>query len=528
MPQPPDTGTTSSADAARDGGSVSPSGDRNARTGLGPSLSLLGGVPVALLAAAATAYLGASGQWFIAAGVIGAIPLGLLIHRQPLAAVMIWMAVMPFLVDDAGGGLRKVFWLVHRILPLATLIMILVARRLGFRVRPLPRLGWPELAMATYVVLTLFSVLYSSESDRAIYELYDRVVVPMLLYLIVRLEEPDVRELRRFVPVVAFILLTQSLFGALAWVAPGLLPNEWLDRAGTRTTGSLRSVAVFGATMVFVGLSMLHGGWYARRRSQRMLFMAGTLLAGVMIFMTFSRASWLAGLVALGGATLVYRGLFRRLLFFVVPLLALALAMGVAGDMVTYANARFLSEGSERSALGRLPVAYAAVNMFEERPLWGFGYGNFEIYDREYQEAIPGLVIPEKDLASHNLYLTVLAEQGLPGFLSFVGPAVVWLALFIPAFRRLPRDGLWSRQLLMVLWLIVASFVIVNNFSNMKIPFGLGLWWLALGQIAVVTSKALRPEPFRSHRTTSTIGRVAAQLPSPASLNRVRGAGQSR
>jgi hypothetical protein len=44
-----------------------------------------------------------------------------------------------------------------------------------------------------------------------------------------------------------------------------------------------------------------------------------------------------------------------------------------------------------------------------------------------------------------------------------------------------------------VLWLGLLSHVIVNNFSNMKVTFGLGTWWLVLGFIAVLTTKALRP-----------------------------------
>ena len=483
----------------------------------------LGGVPVAILAAAATAYLGATGLWYLAVAVIASVPLAFVLHRYPLSVIMIWLLVMPFLVDDAGGTLRKIFWITHRALPVIALLVIVASSRLGFREKQLPRLGWPELAMAAYVVFTLLSIGYLSQSDRALYDLYDRVVIPMALYLVVRLEEPDERDLRRFVPVVLFVLLSQAAVGWLGWLAPQALPGDWLDRAGTRTTGSLREVSVYGTTMVFAGALVLHAGWHAHRRTRRVILFAAAILAGVMVFMTFSRASWLAGLVAFAAISYAYRGVLRRTLIVVVPLLALSIVLSGATQFVEYADRRFLSDASEESALSRLPVAYAALNMVQERPIWGFGFGNFDLFDRQYQEAIPGLVVPEKDHASHNLYLTVLAEQGVSGFFVFVAPMLFWLAMAIPAARRLPKEGIRSRQFLIGLWAIVASFVVVNNFSNMRVSFGLGLWWIALGLVAAVTTTALRPGPPspRAPGSESAADRVSAQIPSPAELRAI-------
>ena len=50
--------------------------------------------------AAATAFLVAGGMWYAAAGLMLAVPIVLLLHRYPLAGVMIWLLAMPFLVDD--------------------------------------------------------------------------------------------------------------------------------------------------------------------------------------------------------------------------------------------------------------------------------------------------------------------------------------------------------------------------------------------------------------------------------------------
>jgi hypothetical protein len=41
-----------------------------------------------------------------------------------------------------------------------------------------------------------------------------------------------------------------------------------------------------------------------------------------------------------------------------------------------------------------------------------------------------------------------------------------------------------SRKLVGIMWLALLAHVVVNNFSNMKVVYGLGLWWLTLGLIA--------------------------------------------
>ncbi len=420
-----------------------------------------------------------------------AVPVFLLLHRRPLLVVVLWMLAMPFLVDGAGGGWRRVFWMVHRALPVVTLLIVVVATRLGIRSRRLPRLGWAEVAMAGYLAASLLSIAYLSEVDRAAFILYDRVFIPMILYLLLRLLDPDLDEMKPFVPVILFTVVSQATIGWLSWTAPQLLPDAWLGRIGQRTTGSLQSYAVFGTTMVFAGVVFVHLYWGVRRGALRVWAPAASLIAALMLFMTFSRGSWLAGILVVLGLSIVYRGFLPRAILACSLIFALFFTLGSFGDYLGHAERRLSSEGSAQSALSRLPVAIASVRMFQENPMTGVGYGNFEAFDRQYQEAIPGLVVPDRDTASHNLYLTLLAEQGLPGLILYMAPALYWAALARSAARRLPRKGVWSRQLLFGLWLVLLAHVLVNNFSVVRVSFGLGMWWLILAFIAVITTRAL-------------------------------------
>ena len=441
------------------------------------------GLSCAVFAGAGVAYLVSSGRWYVVLGLLLFPPSLILLHRYPLAALTMWLLVAPLVVETDSTSVRKVFWVVHRALPVVTLAIIMMSSMLGIRARRLPTLGWPELMMIGYLVASLLSIAYTSNDSLAIaYLLYDRVFVPMCLYTIVRLVEANEEELKQLLPAVVFLLVSQSVLGALSWIAPDIVPSVWLGKVGERTIGSLRDPSTFGTTMIFCGMFVLHEGLDARhgwmrRISSVLLF----VLALLMVFLTFTRAVWLAGLLAFVGALYIYRRFIKRILAVAVPAIIVLLASGLLTGPAELARYRLQSVQSKESALSRLPVVYASVRMFEAKPLTGWGYGSFDRFDRQFQRPVGNLVYPRKDHASHNLYLTILAEQGIIGLILFVGPMLYWLFGTRSSVANMPADRIVSRRLVTSLWCVVAGYAVVNSFMVMHVPFGLGLWWLTLG-----------------------------------------------
>jgi O-antigen ligase len=452
---------------------------------------IVGVVPVAVAAGLGVAYLVSSGYWYVALAVLMVLPASIVLHRYPLVVVTLWMLAVPLVGETESAALRKVFWLVHRVAPVAALVVIVLAGMIGIGSRRSARLGWAELLMGGYLVASVLSVAYTSASFfTTLFLLYDNVFIPMCLYLIIRLLEPDEHDLRRLLPVVALLLLSQTVLGIISWRAPHILPSEWLGKMGERTTGSLRAPEVFGTTLIFCGAFIVHAGMTARRshvgRALSVLLFALVL---IMVFLSFSRSVWLAGLIALVGTVWVHRGLAKRLLLIVVPVMFLVAVSGLLSEQALYARERFRSAESEESALSRLPVVYAAMRMFEVKPLTGWGYDSFDRYDRQFQETVGNLVAPDKDHASHNLYLTILAEQGIVGLLLFGVPIVYWLFRTRTSMARMPVEGLISRKLVATLWIVFAGFALVNNFYRMQTPFALGMWWLTVGLIATLVAR---------------------------------------
>ncbi len=474
---------------------------------------------VVLGGGAVMAYLVSGGNWLFGAVALAVFPAVIILHRKPVVAVMIWLTLGPLvMVVEGGSAARKAYWLLHRALPLGAVLVVVVTAVLGLKRPKSMKLGAPEVMMLAYVAVSLLSIWYTSLTPGAsTIHLYDRVVVPMLLYLVVRLAPPRDADYQMAVPVLAFLLISQSIFGVLGWLAPGLLPKSWLDRADTRTVGSLDHPNVYGTTVLIAGtwlfyLLVTRNDSRSRRWGQLFLFVGLT-----MAFLTFSRATWLAAIAVGAVLFLLYRRQVTSVGVTGLLIVTVVLMSGVAAPIVDRATTRFFSEASQESALSRLPVVVASLRMFEAKPIAGWGYGNFDQYDFQFQGSVADLFVPDKDHASHNLYLTILAEQGAIGLLTYLGPAFLLLIATPRAYRRLRRHPTLDKNVLVVLWMLPLSHLIVNNLSNMRVPFGLGLWWLSLGLIANTIARA--EEALPDHPSTAFVSRLLARTGSVRSMS---------
>lgn len=431
----------------------------------------------AVVVGVVTAYLASTGLWFVALALLAVLPMFVMVHRVPVAAIGVWLVMTPFLTR---GVARPAFWAVHRALPVVVLLVLVFTWVVGIRTRRLPRLGWPEAMMAAYLVATMLSIVYMAEEiSTSLVNLYDRLFVPMCLYLLVRLLRPGREALRWLVPIGVWTAVTQASIGLVLWVSPDVLPSGWTSRAGERTTGSLASPSVYGVTLLAVGVFAIHTAARARwpRRAGLELLFAFAVVAAVL---SFTRAVWLAALLVVVVVGILYPKNLTRVLVPVAPIALVLVMSGAVTNQVSTFEARF---NSDDTALSRLPVVKASLRMFNERPITGWGYDNFDRFDREFQDEVSGF-FPEKDQASHNVYLTVLAEQGVIGLVLFLGPTIWWLRKSIAGYSALPTKGFMNRKLLILLWSLLGAHVVVNNFANIQLEFGVGQWWLILGLIA--------------------------------------------
>lgn len=474
----------------------------------GAGLLLPGVLVVGGLAGLVLGFLVLGGLWYIGVVMIAAIPALILIHRHPFLAVIVWLLVTPFLLHTETNTARYVYWAIHRGLPLLTLAIIVLSDGLLIRRRSLPRPGPAEIAMLGYVLVSVASIILQNGNPSATFFLfYDRIIVSMWLYLIIRLIEPTDSEMRWLLATAAFVVLTQSAIGILSQFAPGLLPSSWMENAGARTVGTLINPAIYTIALMFGGLILVHAAQQTNSNRQRALYVLCFLLAAYCTFISFSRASWLAGAAVAGILVLVYPRFMFKLGLLVVPL-GLLVGGVLFSDQIAWARERIYSAEAENSANSRLPIIAGAYNMFLEKPVTGWGYGNFDLYDRSFYGVFLGSAGDSRDHASHNYFLTILAEQGLLGLSLYLFPMFYWLVRSLQRYGEMPKAGLRSRKLIVMLWLVILFHIIVSNFINMIVVYGLGIWWITLGLIGYLVQDDELQEASRATATASRPGKT--------------------
>ncbi|MGW2028668.1 O-antigen ligase family protein [Streptomyces sp. NPDC001811] len=330
------------------------------------------------------------------------------------------------------------------------------------------------------------------------------------------------RYLQVFVLVPAAVVLLvrgRADFRMLAWSVVALAGwqgtvgvHQYVTGTGASYQGQdIRAVGTFGATdvmgmatVVSFGLVCAVGLALGRPTERGRAFAACCALAlAVPLALSFSRGSWIATAVTVI-VQLVLAGLRRALKAGAAVLAAGVVLVGGFGVGTAMLQERFdsitqVTDAPDQSVTDRYTMWAAAVDMWRERPLTGVGLKGFP----EHRDGHASLALSSGSdiagagasfrrqplLSPHNMYLLVLAEQGVTGLLCLAGS---WLALLVCALR-----GLWRARAaggrgldcalvacgLLVWQLVDFAYADIGGPSTVltAVCFGLVAWWALVG-----------------------------------------------
>ncbi|GGL70229.1 membrane protein [Streptomyces fumigatiscleroticus] len=271
------------------------------------------------------------------------------------------------------------------------------------------------------------------------------VLVPAAVLLLLR-DRGDVR------------LLAWAFIGLALWQG-AIGVHQYATGTGASYRGEeIRAVGTFGsqdvmgmATAVSVGLVCAVGlalGHTSVRQRCAAAGCAVLLLAPLAV--SFSRGAWIATAVTCA-VQLVLAGVRRALKAGAALVAAGVLLVGGFGAGTAMLQERIdsitqVADAPDQSVTDRYTMWAAALGMWREHPLTGVGLKAFP----EHRDAHASLALSSGSdtdgagagfrrqplLSPHNMYLLVLAEQGLAGLLALVGS---WLALLVCGLRGLLR-----------------------------------------------------------------------------------------
>jgi O-antigen ligase len=337
-----------------------------------------------------------------------------------------WLFCAPFLQGASGGGHHG--HLFYKFLFLVPPVILVARMATGESRRP--RLWIIDVLPGLYVAYILVRAqLLPSElsgadvSPRAIYTAIGMSVIGYYFAAFGRTSD-------RFpIAIVRALLWSGIVVALLALVDKAIVWNVWNTVEGgqgepRRVTSTFSSATELGA---YLGFGLVFAvailAWKGPRslRLPAILFIPVSLPA---MFFTLTRGPVVAALaVTVVIALIANRARWPSLLLFATVAILVFAAWGQISSTSVYQQRLGVTE----TLRARAKIEHVSIELFREKPLFGWGYNTFN----KAEQTVPSRDPRYDYLTSHNTFLTVLDELGLVGLALLLLPwaTIGWRAI---------------------------------------------------------------------------------------------------
>jgi len=243
-------------------------------------------------------------------------------------------------------------------------------------------------------------------------------VEPVIFFFLAVWIVNTAKKLENLFKTFAWLLLYLGGFGVYQFLSLANLPFSWwaVDVASRRITSLLNHpnalALLIGPLLAMLIIHMLTNKTALRSK----LFQSAAVLGAAALFLSFSRAGWLAIIISA-----VVFGFFTR---YKKSVIASALAVVLLTLTVPFAREKIISllQGRDLAQENRIVLWTAAADIIKKNPLTGTGLQGFREAYKNYPLG-PDRVVQNYP---HNFFLNFWVETGLLGLISMIG----LLALF--------------------------------------------------------------------------------------------------
>jgi O-antigen ligase len=219
------------------------------------------------------------------------------------------------------------------------------------------------------------------------------------------------------------------LSGQTQLVFPRFILDHGVEMHADRARGPFLQAVANGVSMNLLGLVAFD--CYGRNRFRRVGVLVVLLSLPIAIFATMTRSVWLSFGLSLFAVAWLSEG--RRMWRALVVAAMIAAVAAYVGTAKSRLVAGWQERIEDRTTMEfRLAVYAQGWDMFQEKPLFGWGQGEFA---REVEARISDF--RRGTYAAHNTFVDILVEHGMVGFLLYV-----WIAVNL---FRLGKRALWLK-----------------------------------------------------------------------------------
>jgi O-antigen ligase len=422
----------------------------------------------------------------VAVAIVGA--LTLLMRRRPDAFPVLAIVALPFRLpisaDNRTVNLLIPLYVVIAAGTLAQLVPRWLSRDAGAPHRSPITLEW--LLLGAVVVYALQGV-YSADHAKAAENVAFFYIPFGLLFMLLR----DVHWTRELVlaclGVAVALAVVFAGIGFVEYARKQLFINPKVVAANQydnyfRVNSLFFDPNIYGRWLAVVMIAVTTAVLWSRRRRD-VLIGAGVLawlLAGLVTsFSQSSIAALLLGLAVLAA----YRWDVRATVYISGALLAIAATIVLAAPPSLHFGLNGSGGSTSNATSGRTKLISGGLELFTQRPLYGYGSGAFET---EYKRHGRARNAANATSASHTIPVTVAAEQGIVGLAVYVALLLAALAvLFTGAGRSPPRVALAACYAALVLHTWTYADFLEDPLTWTLLGIGVALaradpfWWVS-------------------------------------------------
>lgn len=299
-----------------------------------------------------------------------------------------------------------------------------------------------ELPLILFLLWMLISFLWASALIPAIVQ-FSRVLFGAVLFFLSVQIIKSRRMLHQAINtwfIVGFVISLIAIYEFAKSGLPYLIQN--IEIASTVYTQTLRSSVFLSPTLLasYLNLSIFFGFGSllnAKSTKQKIVLFGAIFILVCALILTFSRGGW-AGLLV-GITYLLYKSKSMKKYFFVGIIILVILLFLFGGVIKNVIVARFFSYTNPQDDIAfqeRLMLWRATEKMIKDSPLTGVGIGNSpQMYEKLSSS------FPTQYRYTHSLYLNILTELGILGFLLFLSLCVkVAQSIFLFLRKNIPVE----------------------------------------------------------------------------------------
>jgi O-antigen ligase len=415
------------------------------------------------------------------------------IHRRPAVLGALAVAALPFRVPIEAGGTTSNL-LVPLYLVVAAGSLALIGPALFGDPEEVPEHGlnagdgrspgWIERLLALYVVLYGIQAVYSSDFEKALQNVVFFYVPFALLFVLLTRITWDARLVRTCLQILVGLALVFALIGFVEYATKSIILNSKLVvQNDLHTYFVVNSVFfdpdIFGRFLALVMVVLVALLVYDRPRREQLMACGALIVLWCGLVLTLSRSSMLALVVGVGVLVAVKFARWRTVAGVAAVVVVLG-AIAVAVSPTTFG----VNQGLNGVSSGRGSLLSGGLKLFADRPLWGFGSGSFEAAYHKHNPHSGALT------ASHTIPVTIAAEQGLIGELSYIALVVAGVVVLLRGARGDPvRAAIGAAFLALVLHTMLYADFLEDPVT-----------WALLGVGAELARLAPQPAPAERAR----------------------------